>query len=374
MITANGRISLRQLQILIILEIFGFGAVRAPGTSSALAGPDGWLCAVIASVIITVFAYMMCKAVENSRGGGFVSYVGNLAGKPVAAVFSTIIFVRIITVCAAQLRVYCDIVTSAVLPAVPFTAVAAVTLAVAAYAASRGIEASARMAEILIVVVVISIAVIFTISAADADFSNLLPVAVSSSPTVIGRGTLASLYSFRGIEFILLAVPFVSRPEKAARRTVSCVALTGILIAMMTALSTARFGVYNATEMMWPFVEMMGAARFPGVYFGRADIVVMSFLAVSAFAFLSAGVFFSSTLLGGIFDSAETLPHKRTMLIVPAAAVIFVLAALPRNMDELTKIESLLDATLGTFVIIIIPLILLISIRIRKYAERGGES
>jgi spore germination protein len=86
----------------------------------------------------------------------------------------------------------------------------------------------------------------------------------------------------------------------------------------------------------------------------------MTFWIISAYAIINAALFFSSLLLK---DVAKKGTHTHYIIIcIPAIAI---LAGIPQNLNELYEYFNLYNNTLGTATMAALPLLLLITAKIR---------
>ena len=368
MLSENNKISTWQLQILLIIDIFGTGMTALPRLVGAQAGVDSWICILIATAIVALFSYIMCLVSSKHPAENFFELASKLLTKPVAVIISAAFLIRIIMICATELRAFGEIVRLSILPTAPFPIIAAVMLAIAAYPAYKGYETRARTAEILILVIFTPLILIFGMAIFSVDYSNLLPVLVSSTPTQIGSGTLTAIWAFKGVELVLLAFPYVSnRSKKTAAHVASSIALTGVLMTAVTTLTIARFGLSEVTRQMWPVLEMMDTTLTAGSFFDRLDAMMMSFWIVSVFAITSACIFFGAVLCRDVangFVHRKKSSHKT--LIIPLAIIVLFVSFLPRNITEVFSWKASTDKILGAAFIFALPLLLFIGYQFRK--------
>lgn len=361
--SANNKISLRQLQFLLILDIFGNGVTILPRVVSAQAGKDGWIGIIIATILAVFSVYIICAAAGRFAQKSFYAYVSELLSKPVAIAVCALFIFKIIASLALELYIFAQILRQFMLSSTPIWVLSAAMLAIGSYAAAKGFEARARMAEVLVVIIFIPFVFMFILAAVSVDFTNLLPV-MQTSPKKILLGGGASFFSFSGIEFILLSFSYMNRAGSVKKSAVSATALLGLMFIFITVVTVARFGVTEVQRQLWPVIEMMDSVNLPGSFIERQSAVVLSLWIVSVFAAVSAKMFFSSIICNDILNKGKQKSY--IFIIFP---VVLLLSILPRDTQAAYYYMNMLDRTAGIFFMTVLPLVLLAAAKIRKRGE-----
>jgi len=364
MLSLNDKISIRQLQILLILDVLGTGVTALPRVTASIAGRSGWLCVLGATGLAAAAAWLMMTLALRFPGKTFPEYSAMLLSRPLGMIAAAVLIAKITAGCAFELRVFGEIVRRTMLPQTPFAIVCGVLLLVAAYAAGKGYETRARIAEILIFIVILPLVFIFGLAAREIDFSNLLPLFDADAQGIL-RGTAEAGFAFTGIEFALLAVPYLAKPVGARKGVVGAVVVTGLLMAVITVFTLARFGAANVLNRLWPVLDMMDTVELPGSFIERQEALMMSLWIVSLFAVVNAGLFFSSVLLR---DTVKKGKHY--MYVLGLLPVMFALAYWPSDAEQAYAFMRGLNLTLGlAFYAGIVPL-LFVAALLRKAGER----
>ena len=362
----NDKISLRQLQVLLVLDILGTGVTALPRTAANAAAQDGWLSVLIATAAACLVVFMAASLAKRFPSMSFPNYTAAILPAPLATLLSLALTIKITLNCALELRIFGEIVRHTMLPTTPFAVVCATMLLISAYAAAKGYETRARIGEILIFIVLVPLVVIFGLSLRETDMTNLAPV-LDTPPLQILDGAAQSVFAFTGMELVLLAFPYLSKPQKARGAATLAILATGLIMTIVTALTIARFTADGTTPRPWPVLDMMDTIELPGSFVERQEALMMSFWIVSLFAVVNAGLFFSSLLLRDIVRRGKH--YMYVLLLLP---VIFIISLLPESMTQTYNLLRLLNRTVGTaFYAAIIPLLLLAAILRKKGVRRG---
>ncbi|MCL2699523.1 MAG: endospore germination permease [Defluviitaleaceae bacterium] len=363
MFSVNDKISVRQLQALLLLEVLGTGVLILPRTASGFAGQDGWLVIIAATALAAVCAFVLASAGRLFPSESFVSGAGKILSRPVAVLIALGFLVKIIALSAMELRILGETVRITMLRDTPYAVVCAAMLFAAGCAAVKGCETRARLAQILVVLAFVPLVLIFFIGAFDVDFTNLMPVLVTP-PEDIMNGGLYSLRAFRGIEFILLIFPFVANPRRVRSGAVQAVFVIGCLMLFITVITIAKFGPTDIARQMWPTLQMMDSITLPGAFIERQDALIMSFWIISVFAVTNASLFFAAVLLKSMFKSI-----KSSRFIIAVGVIIFGLSFVPENISQVYAVMDYI-LTFGIIYMFVVPVLMLVIARLRGVGER----
>ena len=361
MFSLNDKISMRQFQILLMLDIFGTGVIILPRKAALLAGRDGWI-AFMLTIVLALFAVLLItRLVSRFPNKTLYEYAGTLVTRPIAFVLVFGLVIRIIIGMACELKFFVEIAKHVLLYNTPFTVIAASLLLVSAYAAGKGIETRARIGQIIIWIIFIPLVFVFIVIGANVDFSELKPILHYSDSTQIFSGAFHMLFAFSGIEFILLISPYLNRHKHITKRAISGIFAIGVFMCIIIIMAISRFGPYNLQNQMWPVLEMMDMAPIPGSFIERQEAIMMSFWILSVFAMISAGLFFSAVAAKSALKVGK---HKHYMFVI--TALTFALSFVLKDVDIVYQLKELNFFYLGTVYMLILPAILLILAKLRR--------
>ncbi|MCL2575413.1 MAG: spore germination protein [Defluviitaleaceae bacterium] len=367
MFALNNKISLRQVQALLFLEIFGFGVTALPRRTAEHAAQDGWIGVIIAVVAAVLLVILITFIIKANIGQTFYDYTKRLFGRFLASFFCLLLSARFILLAAFYLRLFAEITQSIMLPTTPYIVIFIAVLALAAYGASKGIEARGRLAELLIIIVLLPLIFVFGISSREIDFSNLLPM-MSASPSQIGKAGYYAFFSFGGMETLLLISPFLARKKGVAKSAIGTIAVMGGFMVIITAVTIARFGAQNVVAHNWPVLKMMDTISLPGSIIDRQGALIMTFWIISAYAIINAALFFSSLLLKDVAKKGKHIHY--ILLCVPIIAII---ANIPNNIDQVYSWFNLYNKTFGITTMVGLPVLIFIVQLIRRGRDRVAK-
>ncbi|MCL2462867.1 MAG: spore germination protein [Defluviitaleaceae bacterium] len=367
MFSANNKISLRQYQVLLIIDIFGTSAIFLPRRAAALAGQDGWIALLIAGVVMAAVAFLMASAVRACPAESFVGLLSKLLSRPVAVILALLLVLRLWADTALELHIFGEITNRTLLHGTPVFVVCGVMILVGAYAASKGYETRARIGQIIFPVIFAPMILLFIFAGIRADWSNLKPV-LDTPPGQLAEGAFKLGSSFTGLEFVLLAFPFINRRKEMPGATVKAVLAIGAFMVAVTMATLAAFGPADAARQVWPVIQLMDMVYFPGSFLERMDALVMSFWVLSVFAITNAGFFFSSVVLKDVFRRGNHLTYL--LIGVP---VVFAASFMPFDAATIYKVTDWAFMTFGIFFMVVLPVVIIVAAGIRRAVDSGKK-
>ena len=363
MFSLNDKISTRQLQILTIIEIFGTGVIMLPRKAAEFAGQDAWLAIAAGTAMAVCAVYLMTGAGRLYPHDSFVSAASRLLNKPMGKFIGVLFICKLLFNCAFELRVFGGIVRQTLLPHTPFTVISFSMIAVSAYAASKGYEARARIAQILFPLVFVPITFVFLLALLDVDLTNLLPV-FTVRPDKLAIGSVRAVTAFSGLELLLLVTPYAVRPLSVRKGMIQVVLVIGAFMIFITSVTIAKFGPREVTGQLWPILEMMDLIDLPGSFVERQDALIMSFWIISNFAIINSCIFFSAVLLKDVIGRGKHWYY--TLACIPA---VFAVSCVSLDIGQADQVMDVIFYTAGAGFMIVIPAILLTAAALRKAGD-----
>ena len=131
--------------------------------------------------------------------------------------------------------------------------------------------------------------------------------------------------------------------------------MISFFMTIVTILSLAAFGEVSLQNKIFPVLQMMDRIDFPGAFMERQDVFMLWFWVISAFASVSATLFYTTVLFRDIFPNAIQRRRRWLFLSTP---LVFIIAVLPSDMVQTYRYLDWMKRYPGVFYVFIIPLIL----------------
>jgi len=385
MISINEKITLRQLQVLIIIGAMGTGVIVLPRRVAEYAGSDGWMIVLGLVLLSMLIGALTATAARLRPANTFIESTGYFLTRPVAYFIGVIFWIKLVLSAGLELRAFLLVVNQVLLKNTPMPVTGAVMLIIAAYAAVKGIETRARVAEVLLALMVLPFAFLLIVSLMDTDWGNLQPVLTTPPQTLI-NGALRLGFLFTGLECVLLVSPYVHPEKKMRKAVVFALGVAGMVIMIISVITLAKFG-RGVVDRSWPVLAMMDMLSLPGAFIERQEALVFSFWIVTTFALVNALLFFGGVLIKDCFshgkkatpESLGRASHKTggrshppsranrmwQIGVLVTAIATYIITCMPWNEAEIYERMDFMYLTAGVFFLVVLPLILILASKFR---------
>ncbi len=364
MFSENDKISIRQLQALLILDLFGTAVVTLPRQTVHAAGNDAWIAVLLGSAIMAVFTLVFTMLGQRYPDKTVVELSQILLSRPVGVLLSLGLVFKIMIGAGLELRIFCEMIGQSMLFRTPIYITALAMLFVCAYVAVVGYECRARTGEILFIFVFVPFLILMLLAIFTADYNNLRPIMIHDGSELM-KGAWDTILSFQGLEFLFLVFPYLQRPKQAKKGMLQAGIVIAFFMTLITLLTIAVFGQYSVVNKLFPVLQMMDSLQMPGSFLDRQDIFMLWFWVASIFASISAALFFSTILFERI-QKNHSIPARKWIFII--MIIVYVVAVLPQDIASTYDYMERLKQYGGVFYILVLPVLLLIldSLKRRK--------
>lgn len=357
------QVNSRTMAVIMILAILQTGILTLPARLAGLAGSDAWLATTAGAVVALVGALVMIALALHFPRQNLIQYLPSLAGKGLGVALGLAYIVFWLLQAANLVRTFAEAVKQFLLPATPLEIIIIYMLLVVIYLVQVGIQPIARVSEILVPLVVLSILLVILPALQDLQLSNLLPV-LADGPAPVLKGGLLVAGSFQGMAAALMLVPFLRPPQKAPRAVITGVGLAALFYILQILLALGVFGSETARTLIWGTVSLAKTVRIPAGFVERFDILFVGFWVAVAFASLGINYYLASLGLASLMGFRD---HRAW--VYPLLPLVYFVAMLPRNLAQVLGAEGRL-ALLAVVFLYILPASLLLLARLQG---RGGD-
>ncbi len=360
MISLNNKISNRQLQLFLILDILGTKTFFLPRVLSNISGNDSWISAIIGVFFACISMYLIASVGKCFPNDSFVTYLFKTVSSPIGYIIALVFVIKIIFVNGLALRIFGETTRQIIIPNTPLYIIILSMILISFYSSSKGIESRARIYELLIGSVLIFVISILFSAKYNSDFSNILPIG-TTNPLNILKGGIFTFFTFSAMEYTLLIYPFINNSKKTRQSSIIAILIVGTIITLTTIIAIAKFTANSLSRQIWPVFEMLNSINLPGSFVERQEAFSLSFWIIMVFASTSAGLFFSAVIMKDLF---KKLTHTKYIFI--SAITMFIISILPIHLPLVVDLLHYVDSIFGLFYMVILPIVLLFIIKIRK--------
>lgn len=304
MFSDNEKISLRQLKRLLVFDLFAISSMIIPGIAAAASGRDGILSILLALVFAFLYVWILI-ALSNGIQGTIMEYSGQSAGRIITFSIGVLFIVKLFACCVFAARLFGDIINQTLLEDTDHRIIIIMLLAVSAYAASKGFETRARIAEVLFYIVIIPVLLFLLLGLKDIDWTNLLPLFTEDAGDIV-RGGYQVFLTFSMLELLLFTIPLISRSRSAGtgdlrrgsglfRNIMTALLIVSLLNILFFIVTAGILGVEDTKQKLWSSVTIMQIVKMPGGFVQRQDAFILAIWMLSIFTVIS-GFFYYMVL------------------------------------------------------------------------------
>lgn len=360
MISFNDKISLRQFQILLILNLMGTNLIVLPRKVGVFALEDTPVAIIIGVCFACISMILIIKASSIYEKKTFSELLEIVFRKPISKIILLLFVIKIICTMGLELRVFTEMVNEVMLNKTPINLIGVIMLITCGIMASKGLEARARLAEILFSFVFLFLIINLVICFYNTDFTNLLPILKNPAIDTF-KGSIIVFLSFSTIEYTFLIYKNVSNKTNFKKSSIKTILFVGLIFIFISIVSIGRYTATGLTKQLYPVLELMNSISIAGSFIERQDVFIMSFWIFMVFASTSAGIYFSTTLMHDIVKKG-----KHYHYVILSMIFCFIISIIPPNIKIASFTLETIYLFLSTFYMIILPILILFTYFIRK--------
>ncbi len=365
MFSHNGKISSRQVMILLVLTMLNMNLLILPRITVSYGGRDGYILPLLSIIIGVILVFIITSLTVKFPEKTFVEMSKELLPNWIAYILILIFALEFIIGTAFELRMFCELVHRQLLPDTPIEAIMILMLLCVAYLIKSGIEAIGRMGEMLNYFIIIPLAIILVIAAFKVDYRQLLPFMHGKGVEML-QGSCIIGYIFIPLQFLLMLTGLMREPKQVKKVSYVVVIIVGIIAGILTLFTISQIGETEVMRQIWPVLGFMKSVGIDNSTVENQQVFVMIIWLFSVFTFISLGIYFCS-LLG-----SRTFKFKReNILVLPLIPIIYFIAITMPNLATAFDWYLKFQFYCGWIFTLVVPIILLIIAKIRKVGANG---
>lgn len=363
MFTHNGKISNRQVTLLLVLQMFNMTILILPKIGTDYVGRNAYILPLLAIVLGAVYAICITALTKMFPGDTMIEFLPKIVPSFIGYIIVLIFGIKVIVTTGLELRMFGEMIGQIMLPKTPLPVIILVMLLTTAYLVKSGIEATGRMAEILVYFVFIPLAVVFFKILISCDYKEVMPF-LRTQVQDVGIGTYFISLSFAPIEFMLLMTGLMARPRGARGAIIRAVIVIAIIESIILLLTICGIGLGEVEKQVWPVLTLMQSIENNGRIMESQEILMMTGWIMSVFVYISSGIYFTS------FMASRTLKLKReNIFVLPVVPIVYFVAMYAGNLVEAYNSYINFQRYVGVLFLVPVPLILLLIAKVRRIKQ-----
>lgn len=365
MFSANHKISIRQLQAILILTLFSSTTLTLPRITSEMGKQNGWILIITSSIMIIGYSIIIITLNKLFPNETLVEYSQKIISKPLGYLISILFVVNFIIYLSFEIRILGELTKQTLLINTPIEVIIMSTLFTATYLSRKGLECKSRLDEIILFVAFAIVILIILFSLEKVKLENFTPLFTIKGKDLF-RGTFLISLTALGLETMYMSLAFVNNKKKLYKPVIQAIIFVMVANLLINYVTVGIFGAKTAEKQIWPFLSIMLAIDLPGSFIERQDAIMISFWILTEFALITSYLYFSSFAISRIVKVKKS--NWINLVIIP---IVYVIALVPKNVPETFSLFRKYVYGYGIIFIFAVPLVLLIIAKLRKLGEKN---
>lgn len=294
MFSSNDKISSRQIKRLLVFDLFGAGSLLLP-SQLAKSGNGIGIWSILAGTVFAGVYLWLLHMCGSRTATDYMDYLKTGWGNLLARLLYFCYAMISIFTCAWAAKLLSELVCDSLLDGREFLAALFVVLLLAFYGASAGMEARARVYELLFWVLVIPLAVMLLLCIRQVQVIQWFPLlgdADTISWSWFFSGTWQCFASFLPLTFLPFLIPHVQEKRTSARAAACALICTGLALAAIYLILLGIFGSGALEKERYPIVTLMGMVKIPGDFLKRLDAVMVGGWFFTLYALIATTLYY----------------------------------------------------------------------------------
>ena len=336
-----------------------------PGITAERAKQSAWIATMFASLAGFISLWLVGTLGLRFPRHTLPQYGEILLGKTLGKIVGGAYVLYFLVVNILVIREFSDFLTITLMPETPGVIFNAIIVLIGAYAASKGIEVIARMAQFVLPLFLFPLVLILGMVTPNMELGKLQPFLEGGiAPVIWGSVVPASWYG--EIVVLVILLPMVNKPREIKRKGALALLAALFFLTSDTLITLTIFGPDLIGDLLFPFWYLVKYIEF-GNYVQRMESL---FVLVWMIGIVIKVAFFYYLVC---FTTSQVLSLKGYKPILYIAALVQILGAtfLFKNTPQLSEFLSHNWPPFGLLFEVGLPLILLAVAVIRRKHARG---
>jgi spore germination protein len=352
-LSPKDQITTSQAAVIISCHILAAGILTLPRTAAEqVKTPDVWITVLLGGLVSMLAGVIMVKLSQKFPQKTFYQYNQEIVGKWLGCVLTLIIVVYFITLSAFEVKAMAEVTGYFLLEGTPSWAVIMPFMWIGLYLILGGINAIARLFEIIFPITVIIFMLVAFMSFKLFEIDNLRPV-LGLGFTPVLKGVKTTTLAFIGSEMILFLLAFMNQPKKAVKAVLFGVSVPLVFYMITVVMVIGALSVDGAMTRTWPSIDLIRSFEISGLIFERFESLLLVIWIMQIFAT------FTITYYAAALGLSQLFKRNMNPFIYGLLPIIYIVANIPKSLNELFKLGDMIG-NVALYLFGIIPLLFLI--------------
>ncbi len=356
---SDDRITTSQAVIFLTNTLLGAGILTMPrSVSQSIETPDSWLTILAGGMVILPVILLMVKLSQQFPGQTVFQYAGRIAGKPIGKALCLLLIVYFLVIAGFEIRTLVEVTLFFLLEGTPRWAIVVPFIWLGTYLISGGINAIARLYQIIFPITILVLFVSYAVSLRLFDIDNLRPVLGGGVKPVLS-GLKSSILIYSGCEVVLTLIAFMDKPKQAVKAMLGGISILLVIYLITAVVVVGGLSTDATITSTWPTLDLIRSFEVTGFFVERLEFPLMVTWLMQMFCNFCS-FFFQSSL--GLSQSFNLSYQPVIYGLVP---IIVLSAMMPKSIADLFRLGDVIGM-MGVGLFMLIPVLLSIIWLIRK--------
>lgn len=355
----------RQIAFMIYATTIGYGVINIPKTAVEGGGTGGWVSLLIAAIIFMLFTYIITYLQYVYENKTLYEYSGPLVGKLITYIFLIICILYFFTFFSMIARIYAETFRLIFLNKTPVVYICILFYIVVFYALKKGIVIIGRVCEIYAFLNIIGFTFINFLLCTKGTLLNIQPLFVKEDIITYIKGVTKLILPFLGVEIILFLPISRTNNKNIFKYTTLMVGFIGIFYIYIAEATISVVGIDSVVNLSAvSFSVLRGIDIYHLEFFRRIDGAYILFWTMNIFCEVCLWGYGTISFTKKIIKNSK---HRYTASII--TFISFIAAIIPKTKEQVESVIKY-NSYLGIIVSLIIPGILFIVTKVKKYDKQ----
>ncbi|QSF46085.1 GerAB/ArcD/ProY family transporter [Paenibacillus tianjinensis] len=308
--------------------IIGVGILSFPRYMAVAGGSSAPFVAFCGIVISFISFWLLASLCRRFPREPLFVFSRRLLGRPLAFVFTLLIFLIFTLLSGLTVRQFGDVATTVLYKKTPIEATIFLMLLICQLSARRSIIKFSYIHFFYLPLIIGPTVLITLISMRNIDWLNLQPVLTMPSVS-FWRGAREASYLFQSSFVIILLIPYMQKPKQAVRAGALAIAVAGLLYLLIVIASVGLFGSEETKLLIYPTLESARSAAVGEGFLERLDALFIVLWVISVYTTVYTTYYLAAVLLQNLCNFKDQ--RSTSTVLLP---LVFISAMLPTNVFE----------------------------------------
>ncbi len=332
MFSDNDKISSRQIKRLLIFDLFGASSLLLPQQLAKAGGGAGLWGIAAGFCLAGLYVWLMLSCCGNISQD-YLTYLQKKWGSSLACLYYALYALFSLCVCAWAAKLLSELMCATLLESQKFPQVLLLVIALAYYGGTAGLEARARIYEMLFWILAVPLAIMLLLCIRQVQPVQWFPMALRQSGHMAGfwASTLQCFSSFLPVTFLLFLVPHMQDKKKGCRAAVPAVLISGATLLIIYLVLLGIFGRKALAQEQYPVITLLGMVKIPGDFVKRLDTLMVGVWFFTLYALVAAMLYHAVAILRKAFEKRQRKTkrgerNRKAVCFLAASVMVYGLA------------------------------------------------